>query len=98
MIPTTTTQIDESQLTSCLRQMAEAGATVADLVEQIRGAFPGPDVTFAVVLHLRRAFGLTVREARLIEGSCLLGGTLYTVEQTEELIQPLIGRSRAMSK
>jgi hypothetical protein len=93
MTPSTHT-IDEAELTFRLRQIAAEGGSVSDLIAQIRGSFPGPDIVFAVVLHLRRAFYLTVGEARLIEGSALLGRTLYDVEQTEALIRPLIEQNR----
>jgi hypothetical protein len=85
---------DEAELTSHLRRMAATGASVSDLVGYLRRVLPGPDITFAVVLYLRRAFHLTLREVRPIEGSALLGNEVYTAEQTEELIRPLIDRNR----
>jgi len=74
----------EAELSSQLRRMAAAGVSVRDLVEHLRRVFPGPDVSF----HL------PLLEARRIEGSALLGGTLYTPEQTEALFRPLIDRDR----
>ena len=91
---TSTLPLDTAEHTARLRQMADAGASVGDLVSYLGKVFTGPDITFAVVLHLRRAFHLTVGEARSIEGSSLLGGTLYTPEQTEALIRPMIDRNR----
>ena len=88
--------LDEAELTSRLRRMADDGASVGDLVCDLQRVFTGPDVSFAVVLHLRRAFHLTVGEARSIEGSTLLGGTVYTPEQTEALIRPWIDRNREL--
>ena len=82
------------ELTRSLRRMAAEGASVNDLGGYLRRVFPGPDITFAVVLHLRRAFHLTLREVRPIEGSVLLGNAVYTASETEELIRPLIGRNR----
>jgi hypothetical protein len=80
---------------SQLRRVAAEGASVSDLVGLLRRVFPGSDDSaFPVVRYLWRAFHLTVREARLIEGSSLLGRTLYTAEKTEELIRPLIDRNR----
>ncbi len=84
----------EAELSSQLRRMAAAGVSVRDLVEHLRRVFPGPDVSFAVVLAFKRAFHLPLLEARRIEGSALLGGTLYTPEQTEALFRPLIDRDR----
>jgi hypothetical protein len=93
MIPYVSIPADE-KLIAHLRQMAAAGASIGDLIAQLRQVFPGPDNTLPLVRYLWRAFHLTIREARLIEGSALLGRTLYTAEQTEELIRPLIDRNR----
>ena len=81
---------DDNEIISRLRQMALAGGRVGELVAYLRNAMPGPDITFGVVHYFRRAFDLPLYEARLIEGSTLLGGRRYTSEQTEELVLPLI--------
>lgn len=93
---TINTLATDAEMMSRLRQMAEDGGTVADLVAYLRGVFSGPDVSFPVVRSLWRAFHLSIVEARLIEGSVLVGGTLRSVEETEALIRPLIDRNREL--
>jgi hypothetical protein len=78
-----------------LRDLAARGASVRMLVDEIRGHYPGVDeIALEVDRYLTKAFFLRLRDVRNIEGSPCLGGEIYSDEQIDQLLLPLIAGTR----
>jgi len=76
-----------------LRSAASAGAGVCSLVAVIKDAM-GPETTsFAVMSLLVDTFGVSLADIRELPGARCLGGQVYSDEEIEKLVYPVIQKT-----
>jgi hypothetical protein len=78
-----------------LRDLADRGATVRMLVDEIRSHYARVDeIALEVDRYLTKAFFLRLRDVRNVEASSCLGGAAYSDEQIDQILLPLIASTR----
>ncbi len=78
-----------------LRDLAGRGASVRMMVGEIRSHYPHLDeIALEVDRYLTKAFCLRLRDVRNVEASSCLGGAVYSDEQIDQLLLPLIASTR----
>lgn len=85
----------DQQLIKRLRDLADHGATIRAMVDEIRNRVRTEDgLALAVDAYFWKAFLLPLGQVRDVEGSSCLGGKVYTDEQIDQLMLPRIEGTR----
>jgi hypothetical protein len=81
----------DASLIDRMRELARQGKSVSEIIDDLRSSL-GMDRGFSVLIlrYFMRAFKLTLREAREIEGYSSMGGGAISNEDLDALLRPLI--------
>ena len=82
-----------STIIETLRGAASGGAGVCLLMGLIKEAMGTGTTTFAVMSLLVEAVGVSLAEIRKLPGARCLGGQVYSDEEIEKLMSPVIQKA-----